>query len=58
MAVIAQADPVCTPLGHRVYENPALHFRVVDAETLQPLAEVYAVAEWVLEGFHGRTRPP
>jgi hypothetical protein len=30
---------------------------VVDAETKQPLADVFALAEWVLHGPHGRNGP-
>jgi hypothetical protein len=40
-----------------LYESPGFRFRVVDAETKQPLADVHALAEWVLNGAHGRNGP-
>jgi hypothetical protein len=40
-----------------LYESPGFRFRVVDGETKQPLASVYALAEWVLHGSHGHNGP-
>jgi hypothetical protein len=40
-----------------LYESPGFRFRVVDAETKQPLADVHALAEWVLHGSHGHNGP-
>ena len=47
----------CGALGHCPYEGMPFRFTVVDAETGQPLPEVHALAEWVLEGFHGVNGP-
>ena len=53
----AQADVLCTLVGHCTYEGAPFRFTVVDAETGQPLADVHALAEWVLEGPHGVNGP-
>jgi hypothetical protein len=36
------------------YEAPAFTIRVVDQQTGQPLADVHAIAAWLVYGFHGR----
>ncbi len=53
----AAADFQCQVLHVCLYEGPAFSFRVVDAETRQPLAAVHALAEWVLYGPHGLDGP-
>jgi hypothetical protein len=62
LAVTVFVTPVggflsCHALGRCVYEGVPFRFTVVDAETGQPLPEVHALAEWVLEGFHGVNGP-
>ena len=47
----------CGPPGGCLYEGPPFRFTVVDAETRQPLADVHALAEWVLSGYHGVDGP-
>jgi hypothetical protein len=54
---LATAEVMCDWFFRCLYESPGFRFRVVDAETKQPLASVYALAEWVLEGLHGRNGP-
>ncbi len=53
----AAADFQCSVLHICYYEGPAFQFRVVDAETRQPLGDVHALAEWVLYGMHGLNGP-
>lgn len=62
LGILLFATPVrsylaCGALGHCPYEGVPFRFTVVDAETGQPLPEVHALAEWVLEGFHGVNGP-
>jgi hypothetical protein len=54
---LATAEVMCDWFFRCLYESPGFRFRVVDAETKQPLADVHALAEWVLEGPHGRNGP-
>jgi hypothetical protein len=53
----AAAEIMCDWFFRCLYESPGFRFRVVDAETKQPLADVYALAEWVLNGHQGRNGP-
>jgi hypothetical protein len=53
----AAAEVMCDWFFRCLYESPGFRFRVVDGETKQPLADVHALAEWVLEGAHGRNGP-
>jgi hypothetical protein len=53
----AAAEIMCDWFFRCLYESPGFRFRVVDAETKQPLADVHALAEWVMEGAHGRNGP-
>jgi hypothetical protein len=53
----AAAEVMCDWFFRCLYESPGFRFRVVDAETKQPLTDVHALAEWVLEGSHGRNGP-
>jgi hypothetical protein len=53
----AAAEVMCDWFFRCLYESPGFRFRVVDAETKQPLADVHALAEWVMEGSHGRSGP-
>jgi hypothetical protein len=53
----AAAEVMCDWFFRCLYESPGFRFRVIDAETKQPLADVHALAEWVLEGSHGRNGP-
>src|SRR2546422_11693626 len=40
------------------FESLLFKFKVVDAETHQPLADVHALAEWQTEGVGGRANGP
>src|SRR5207244_12695404 len=40
------------------FESLPFKFKVVDAETHQPLADVHALAEWQTEGVGGRANGP
>jgi hypothetical protein len=53
----ADANPLCRWLGACAYLSPGFQLTVVDAETGKPLADVYAWAEWVQYGAHGRGGP-
>jgi hypothetical protein len=55
--VPAEANPLCRWLGLCAYLSPGFELTVVDAETGKPLADVYAWAEWVQYGAHGRGGP-
>ena len=41
-----------------MFESLPFKFKVVDAETHQPLADVHALAEWQTEGVGGRANGP
>jgi hypothetical protein len=49
-----RSDPLCPHLVACQYEAPAFTIRVVDQQTGQPLADVHAIAAWLVYGFHGR----
>lgn len=51
------AEFLCKTFGRCLYEGTAFRFTVVDKETNQPLADVHALAEWILHGRHGRNGP-
>jgi hypothetical protein len=53
----AAANPLCRWLGLCAYLSPGFELTVVDAETNTPVADVYAWAEWVQYGVHGRGGP-
>jgi hypothetical protein len=53
----AAAEVMCDWFFRCLYESPGFRFRVVDGEAKQPLADVHALAEWVMEGYHGRNGP-
>jgi hypothetical protein len=53
----ADANPLCRWVGACAYLSPGFQLTVVDAETGKPLADVYAWAEWVQYGAHGRGGP-
>jgi len=53
----AQANALCRWTGLCVYLCPGFTLTVVDAETGKPLPDVYAWAEWVQYGAHGRGGP-
>jgi hypothetical protein len=53
----ARADILCATIGRCTYEGAAFRVTVVDAETQQPVPDVHAFAEWVLNGFHGANGP-
>jgi hypothetical protein len=53
----AEANPLCRWLGLCTYLSPGFELTVVDTETGTPLADVYAWAEWVQYGAHGRGGP-
>jgi hypothetical protein len=53
----ADANPLCRWLRACAYLSPGFQLTVVDAETGKPLADVYAWAEWVQYGAHGRGGP-
>jgi hypothetical protein len=55
--VRGDANPLCRWLGACAYLSPGFQLTVVDAETGKPLADVYAWAEWVQYGAHGRGGP-
>ena len=54
---VAEANWLCPWLGPCLYESPGFRFTVVDKETGQPLADVFALAEWIQYGRHGRNGP-
>jgi len=49
-----RSDPLCPHIVACQYEAPAFTIRVVDQQTGQPLADVHAIASWLIYGFHGR----
>ena len=49
-----RSDPLCPHIVACQYEAPAFMIRVVDQHTGQPLADVHAIASWLVYGFHGR----
>jgi hypothetical protein len=49
-----RSDPLCPHIVACQYEAPAFTIRVVDQQTGQPLADVHAIAAWLVYGFHGR----
>jgi hypothetical protein len=53
----AHANPLCRWAGLCLYLSPGFELTVVDAETGKPLPGVYAWAEWVQYGVHGRGGP-
>lgn len=53
----AAAEFLCTMFGKCLYEGAPFRFTVVDKNTGQPLADVHALAEWILHGPHGRNGP-
>jgi hypothetical protein len=52
-----QSDPLCPHLVDCEYEAPAFSIRVFDQETGQPLANVHALASWLVYGGHGGRTP-
>lgn len=52
-----QTNLFCKWIPYCLYESPGFRFTVVDKETGQPLADVHALAEWVMYGFHGTNGP-
>jgi hypothetical protein len=53
----ADANVLCRWTGFCLYLSPGFKLTVVDAETNKPLPGVYAWAEWVQYGAHGRGGP-
>lgn len=53
----AEANILCRWFGYCVYESPGFRITVVDRETGQPLADVHALAIWVMRGSHGADGP-
>jgi hypothetical protein len=51
------ANVLCRWTGFCLYLSPGFELTAVDAETGQPLPDVYAWAEWVQYGAHGRGGP-
>ena len=49
-----RSDPLCPHIVACQYEAPAFTIRVIDQQTGQPLADVHAIASWLIYGFHGR----
>jgi len=45
-----RSDPLCPHIVACQYEAPAFTIRVVDQETGQPLADVHAIAAWLVYG--------
>jgi hypothetical protein len=43
-----KSDPLCPHIVPCQYEAPAFNIRVVDEQTGQPLADVHAIAAWVI----------
>ena len=55
----AQAGQPCEVIPMPcTFEAVPFKFKVVDAETSQPLADVHALAEWQMEGVAGRANGP
>src|SRR5438128_3553770 len=55
----AQADQPCEVVPMPcTFEGLPFTFKVLDAETQQPLADVHALAEWQMEGVGGRADGP
>ena len=52
-----EANALCRWLGLCLYSSRGFELTVVDAETGRPLSGVYAWAEWVQYGDHGRNGP-
>jgi hypothetical protein len=57
MVGAAEAESLCRWFGHCRYESPGFRIVVTDKETGDPLADVHALAEWVLNGYEGRNGP-
>lgn len=53
----ADANTLCRWTGFCVYLSPGFKLTVLDAETGKPLPDIYAWAEWVQYGAHGRGGP-
>jgi hypothetical protein len=53
----ADANPLCQWASICLYLSPGFTVTVVDAETGQPLSDVYGWAEWTRYGAHGRGGP-
>ena len=53
----AAANTLCRWTGFCLYLSPGFKLTVVDTETGHPLPDVYAWAEWVQYGAHGRGGP-
>jgi len=53
----SEANSLCRWTGFCLYLSPGVTLTVVDAETGRPLPGVYAWAEWVQYGAHGRGGP-
>jgi hypothetical protein len=53
----AEAHVLCSGLAICPYGSPGFTLTVVDAESGNPLADVYAWAEWVQYGSHGVNGP-
>ena len=49
-----KSDPLCPHIIACKYEAPAFSIRVVDDQTGQPLADVHAIATWVVYGGPSR----
>ena len=54
LAQNVRSDPLCPHIVACEYQAPAFTIRVVDQQTGQPLADVHAIASWLVYGFHGR----
>jgi hypothetical protein len=52
--VSQKSDPLCPHIVACEYEAPAFTIRVVDQQTGQPLADVHAIASWVMYGGNRR----
>ena len=52
-----QSDPLCPHIVACEYEAPAFSIRVVDQQTGQPLADVHAIATWLVYGGPRRRGP-
>lgn len=53
----AEANILCRWFGYCVYESPGFRITLVDRETGRPLADVHALAIWVMRGSHGADGP-
>jgi hypothetical protein len=45
-----RSDPLCPHIVPCQYESPAFSIRIVDQQTGQPLADVHAIASWLVYG--------